>query len=362
MWDHSRLPQGLSWCPLSLSILPSNTIYKNPRPIFDSSFRPYPWCFAINDWTSKDNEPRLTFSQAEMGFMIWLYNLRITYPHLEIYIADDDASGAFRLMKYHPNCWALHSSRQCGYLVINTGGTFGDNTSPSNFDPIGLARRQLAQYLWKFDVALDRVKKHLPPIQLAEAPPVEVIASFVPADSDDLNPGVLGPSGERLAPPYNMHVDDSLYADVGPFLHQTVYASVAALFDLLGEPTDPLVPSPLSLEKFEAFYNHMRKLVGRRFNSRTLSVGMLPYKREQLQQDLHLWVTRPSFDILELSKLLGTLENHTKYAPWARCWYFALQNAVRRILLARYAILKRIYAKPGRADRVTRDLRSLLST
>ena len=124
-----------------------NTIYKNPRPIFDSSFRPYPWCFAINDWTSKDTEPPLTFSKAEMNFMIWLYNLRITYPWLEIYIADDDVSGAFRLMKYHPNLTAMHTSMQCGYAVVNTGGTISDNTSPSNVDPIGLARRQLAWYL-----------------------------------------------------------------------------------------------------------------------------------------------------------------------------------------------------------------------
>jgi hypothetical protein len=40
----------------------------------------------------------LTFAGAELGFMVWLYNLRITYPLLEIYIADDDISGAFRLM------------------------------------------------------------------------------------------------------------------------------------------------------------------------------------------------------------------------------------------------------------------------
>jgi hypothetical protein len=57
-------------------------------------------------WTHKDNEPPLTFAGAELGFMIWLYNLRITYPSLEIYIADDDISGAFRLMRYHPNCMA----------------------------------------------------------------------------------------------------------------------------------------------------------------------------------------------------------------------------------------------------------------
>ena len=125
-----------------------NTVHKNPRPIFDSTFRPYPWCSAINDRTSKDNEPRLTFASAELGFMTWLYNLRITYPDVEIYIADDDVSGAFRLMKYHPNLMALHTSIQAGYAVVNTGGTFGDNTSPSNFDPIGLARRIRASALW----------------------------------------------------------------------------------------------------------------------------------------------------------------------------------------------------------------------
>ena len=87
------------------------SLFKNPRPIFDSSFRPHPWCHAINDWTTKETEPPLTFAGAEMGFMVWLYNLRITYPDKEIYIADDDISGAFRLCKYHPNLMSMHSSR-----------------------------------------------------------------------------------------------------------------------------------------------------------------------------------------------------------------------------------------------------------
>jgi len=52
-----------------------NTPHKSPRPIFDSSFWPEPWCWAINDWTSPDNEPPLTFSTAEMEFLVCLYNL-----------------------------------------------------------------------------------------------------------------------------------------------------------------------------------------------------------------------------------------------------------------------------------------------
>ena len=335
-----------------------NSLHKKPRPIFDSSFRPYPWCFAINDWTSKSNEPPLTFSTAELGFMVWLYNLRITYPECEIYIGDDDVSGAFRAMKYHPNCVAMHTSMQCGYCVVNTGGTFGDNTSPSNFDPIGLARRQLAWYLWKYraEAVVEEVAKYLPPLQMADAPTRDEVASFARADADGINTGVLSPTGERLAPTYNMHVDDNLYADVGLFLSRTVCASVAALFHILGFPTDPLVPSALSGDKFEAWYNHLRKLVGRRFNSRTLTVGLVQYKRDLLLVLLTEWSTKETFDLLEICQLLGVLENHTKFARWARCWYFALQNAVRRALHTRYQILQRRFNQAGREKSLTRVL------
>jgi hypothetical protein len=292
-----------------------DTPYKKPRPIFDSSFRPSPWSFAINDWTHKDNEPPLTFAGAEMGFMVWLYNLRITYPNLEIYIADDDISGAFRLMRYHPNCMAMHTFIQGDYGVVNTGGTFGDNTTPSNFDVVGSARRQLASYLWKHDPSVDqRVLPHLPALQLAPPPTPSEVTLFRPADPDSTNVGVLDHLGERLAPPYHMHVDDNLYADVGDHLVHTICSSIGALFGVLGMPTNPLVPSPLSDDKFESWYNHERKLVGRQFNSRRLSVGMLPYKRERLATLLRQWVDASSYNLVEISHLLGTLENHTKYA------------------------------------------------
>ena len=322
---------------------------KNPRPIFDSSFRPFPWCFAINDWTNKANEPDLTFATAELEFMIWLYNLRISYPDLEIYIADDDVSGAFRLMKYHPNCWAMHASRQCGYCVINTGGTFGDNSSPSNFDPIGLARRQLAQAIWRSSIdAVVLVRSYLPPLNLAPKPTPAEVAGFAVADSDEINTGVMDSDGKRKSPPYNMHVDDACYCDIGFYMIRTICVSILSLFWVLGFPSNSLVPSPLSTDKFEAFYDHERRLVGRQFNSRKLTVGILPYKLEILKATLLDWLTRTRFDLLGVAQLLGTLENHTKYVRWARCWYSALQNAVRRSLRTRFKIIARIYNKTGR--------------
>jgi hypothetical protein len=85
-------------------------------------------------------------------------------------------------------------------------------------------------------------------------------------------------------------------------------------------------------------------------------VGMLPYKRDRLLELLRLWVKAQSYDLLEISQLLGVLENHTKYARWARCWYFALQNHVRRALFARYQILTRQYHQKGQELRFSRQL------
>ena len=177
---------------------------------------------------------------------------------------------------------ALHTSIQCGYGVLNTGTTFGDNTSPSNFDPFGLARRVLSAWLWLHDPHVkDRTLPFLPPIQMDPPPSAAEIAKFTPADPNSRHTGVLDDNGNRLPPPYNMHVDDNMYADVSTFLVQTVAASAAGLFDLLGWPDDKRVPPPLSYDKLETVYNHSRKAVGRQFNSRRLTVGMPPYKRER---------------------------------------------------------------------------------
>ena len=105
-----------------------------------------------------------------------------------------------------------------------------------------------------------------------------------------------------------MHLDDALYADARIHLIHTICISIMALFWVLGFPDNPLVPSPLSSDKFEAFYNHRRKMVGRRFDSRTLSVGVLPYKLVQLRELLEEWMQKERYDLLEIARLLGILE------------------------------------------------------
>lgn len=137
--------------------------YKQLRPIFDSSFRPEPKFSGINDWTTKDTEPPLHFAQSCSKHLVWLYNLRITYPDREIYLGGDDVSGASRHQKYHPNLVGMHSCVIADHLSCSTGMTFGDNTSPSNFEPIADARRQLAKHLWwaaRYDFSRGKISAH----------------------------------------------------------------------------------------------------------------------------------------------------------------------------------------------------------
>ena len=185
--------------PAGLVIKPD----KKPRPVFDSSFRPEVWAMAINDWTDKCNEPPLIFPGAFHGLLTHLYNLRITYPFLVLCLGDDDISGAFRHGKYHPALVAMHLCLLGNILVAATGTTFGDNTSPSNFEPVAQARRQLAQHYWS-NVSpaetANTVHNHLPPLTLAKPPTPTEIAVYQQADPDSQNRGVLNPDGTQQPP------------------------------------------------------------------------------------------------------------------------------------------------------------------
>ncbi len=72
-----------------------------PRPLSDSSFRPYPGALAINDWTHKYNKPKLHFADSFYRFCVWQWNLAITYPDSDRHTGNDDVQCAFPRIKYN---------------------------------------------------------------------------------------------------------------------------------------------------------------------------------------------------------------------------------------------------------------------
>ena len=75
--------------------------------IWNGPFLPFWWCFCINSWQSPALCPDIVFGFALMNHLIRCYNLRITYPFLDIYLWDDDDAGTYREPKYSPTVYKL---------------------------------------------------------------------------------------------------------------------------------------------------------------------------------------------------------------------------------------------------------------
>jgi hypothetical protein len=150
--------------------------------------------------------------------------------------------------------------------------------------------------------------KFLPAIQLAAPPSADDIQAFVRADANSVNRGVTdNNNNNRLAPQFDHHVDDNIYADVGEYMHKTVCSSVLALWQILGFPHEDTL-DPLSREKFCGTYTHLRKTLGRLVDLRDMTLGITPEKREILLEELYDWINVVNeFTLREISSLHGSL-------------------------------------------------------
>ena len=92
-------------------------------------------------------EPEIIYGNSFQRYLEGIWNSRITHPHSDILLFDDDVKGAFRHCKYHPDVASAFSFLISSFLFILMGGTFGSITSPPNFEPIPRARIHLAEFL-----------------------------------------------------------------------------------------------------------------------------------------------------------------------------------------------------------------------
>ena len=59
--------------------------------VFDGSYHTTPFAAAVNDFSNKKNEPKISFGTALDQHLNRVYSLRISYPLLEILLFDDNA-------------------------------------------------------------------------------------------------------------------------------------------------------------------------------------------------------------------------------------------------------------------------------
>ncbi|KAI2489264.1 hypothetical protein MHU86_25337 [Fragilaria crotonensis] len=240
---------------------------------------------------------------------------------------------------------------------MNTGLTFGDNTSPSNWEPVARARQQLAQHYWKNQpaMAMEKAQPFLPPFKFAPPATKTERDAFAVAIRDSLNTGVFDADGRRRPPTYDHHVDDNMYGDITELMPLAAAASVIALYEILGYP-DGRIPDPISWEKFESVHGHIRRVIGWDFNTRNLTFALPDDKRQALLSTLKAWRTKTSCTLLEAAELHGTLADISRANRKGRAMFFGFQNALRRTIQQRYHQVNGYYSRHNKREYMTTQL------
>ena len=87
-----------------------------------------------------DENPPIYYDMAFMHQLVWLWNLRISYPHEEILQLADDVSAAFHRILCDPLMALAFATVWGMYLVIPVGTIFGTQNSPSFYMEAGETR------------------------------------------------------------------------------------------------------------------------------------------------------------------------------------------------------------------------------
>ena len=185
-----RFIPNLHLSPVGLIVNPSN----NYRLVIDHSHLLSPSSTPTNCLTNIDEEPPIQSSSTCVKHYSRIYNLRITYPKVDLHGMNKDASGAFKTEKFQPDVAAAFSYVYGKYLCIPISMKFGSNTSQSNFELIEHARTVLATVLFsdpslptKYFSWISRVSFPAPP------GPLTVFTQAFPEEFNKVKPPRISP-------------------------------------------------------------------------------------------------------------------------------------------------------------------------
>ena len=118
---------------------------KSDRLIFDSVKKFDWWSTPVGEMTSTktNGELKCEYGTVLRDILTRAWNLRITYPHTDLAIYANNAAGAFRQLKVHPDCMPAFSCIVADFIFLQCGQAFGTGFAPANWE----APRQIAEIL-----------------------------------------------------------------------------------------------------------------------------------------------------------------------------------------------------------------------
>lgn len=303
--------------------------HKKDRLVFDGSFTPLYNSICINMLTNKENEPEIKFQYTWIKHMTRIWNLRLTYPHDEIFLMADDVAGAFRHCKYNPEIISAFMFNLCDTLCVSTGQNFGTNFAPSNWEAFAKVREYLAEHLYD-DPNINQKHKDLLSLVHVEREPYH-FHSFTKARYCSKNRGVCGPTGWAVKTPHHMFVDDNLLADVEHRLMRALAAGFEALFIIFGQPDEAKRKSAIAMDKLlDTTMSHKQVQLGMLVNTRKMTYVRDPKKIAILKEDVRIWTKRQKYTLPELNSLLGRIEDLSQHVIWTRVLFMNIRQGITK--------------------------------
>ena len=280
---------------------------KKARLCWDGTTIANPHEISMNQVTPTVNEAEVTFGYVHLYFCIWIWNLRITYPDSEIWLAFIDISSCFRWPRIFP-CLAAAFGFIIGPLFYAANAmVFGSVVSSSSWEPF---RRAISALAESFHGQTDLIKDHHEYIDMLKWEELPHPSNgFTRATACSQNKGILDENGVPRKTPHFIYVDDNLMADILSRMNMTLAAAIQTIFVVMGFPALAFRQCAVAMDKWSLLVvSPIQVLLGLLFNSRDMTVSVTPkYRLETLELLETTWANRESFYINELEVLIGKI-------------------------------------------------------
>jgi hypothetical protein len=288
-----------------------------------------------NPGIDEDRNPTIHYGTAFERYLIWIWNLRISYPKEEILQMTDDISAAFHRVLYHPDMGPAFATVWRDFLVIPVSAIFGAKDSPANYMLRGELRSHFANFMEIPTEAfnLDLIQR----LQLPDPPSEAEINNFAPAIADDIHRGISIDSEGRPERRQPVFVDDTGNAHIYNWFIHSAAASVYAAYVSYGHPSeDPSRPPCINPEKWMDRVFHHLVFLGYFIDTREMIVAWPLAKREKLKIFMDELLTeadagRPCTPH-SISKVLGLIRHAAPVAPMGVQRSLRLQFALNDLL------------------------------
>jgi hypothetical protein len=97
----------------------------------------------LNEYTPTKFEANINFGNAKMNLLIRIYNWRINYPRMKIFLALANITACFRFLRIHADLTGAFGFMAENLFFLATSMVFGSNASASSWEPFRRAIQSL---------------------------------------------------------------------------------------------------------------------------------------------------------------------------------------------------------------------------